>query len=286
MIENHFTANDYRLNFASTPGEGKLPLLMLHGVTRRWQTFLPLIPHLSLRWQVHALDFRGHGHSDRRPGEYRVADYVADAVAWIDAHTDTRVIIYGHSLGSMVAAAAAAERPGRVAAVVMEDPPLHTMGNRIRETPLHSFFSALTNFAGSDKPANEIAAGLADIRMHNPQDGSEVRLGNARDAASLRFTSACLRRLDPAVLEPIVAGKWLDDFDTDNIFQNINCPALLIQADPNSGGMLIDEDAAQIAATVHDLTHVKLPGCAHLVHWSRTAELLSYVQAFLESLDV
>ena len=34
------------------------PLLLLHGVTNRWQTWLPIMPSLSLRWQVHALDSR------------------------------------------------------------------------------------------------------------------------------------------------------------------------------------------------------------------------------------
>src|SRR5262249_28924121 len=34
---------------------GAPPLVLLHGVARRWQDFTPLLPALACRWQVHAL---------------------------------------------------------------------------------------------------------------------------------------------------------------------------------------------------------------------------------------
>src|SRR4029453_4113097 len=85
---------------ASTGG----PLLFIHGVLRRWQDFVPLIPGFAPWWHVHALDLRGHGLSDRRKGEDRVADYARDVVRLLEARWREPVILYGHSLGAMVAA--------------------------------------------------------------------------------------------------------------------------------------------------------------------------------------
>src|SRR5687767_921873 len=99
------------LNVSTGPATGP-PLVLLHGVTRRWQDYAPLLPTLTLRWHVHALDFRGHGKSDRTAeGAYRVADYVADAAALL-RDVGKPSVVYGHSLGAMVAAGVAAAEPG------------------------------------------------------------------------------------------------------------------------------------------------------------------------------
>ena len=80
MREQQFHTGVVEINYAEGPPAGP-PIVLLHGVTRRWVDFLPILPTLLLRWQVFALDFRGHGQSDRTPGQYRVIDYVSDSVA-------------------------------------------------------------------------------------------------------------------------------------------------------------------------------------------------------------
>jgi len=284
MMENQVTLIERGLQFVSSDHRGH-PLLMFHGVTRRWQTFVPVASQLSMRWQVHAMDFRGHGNSARSTHGYRVIDYLEDALAAIDRVSGESVVLYGHSLGAMVVAAAASERPDRVSAIVMEDPPMHTMGARIAETSLLPFFSALKPFAGSQEPVSSIARKLAETRLPDSKKDGDVRLGDMRDATSLQFTAACVKKLDPEVFDPILAGEWLDGFDTEHVFRNVRCPALLVQADTPCGGMLTDEDAQSITSLAPDVVRVKLPGCGHLVHWSRTAELLNHVHAFLESLE-
>ena len=68
-------------------GDGR-PLLFLHGVCRGWRDFAPVLPAVLPRWRVLAIDFRGHGKSDRTPHEYHVADYALDALAVLSAHVD------------------------------------------------------------------------------------------------------------------------------------------------------------------------------------------------------
>src|SRR5947209_9478255 len=107
LTEHPLNLNEpWSLNCARGPAHGP-PMLFLHGVLRCWQDFLPLIAPLTTRWHVHALDFRGHGRSSPRSGRYRVVDYVEDAAAFLRHGCDEPAVVYGHSLGAMVALAVA-----------------------------------------------------------------------------------------------------------------------------------------------------------------------------------
>lgn len=256
---------------------------MLHGVTRRWQSFTPSLPSLSTRWQTASIDFRGHGLSYEYENAFRVVDYVADAIILVNQFPDTQVVLYGHSLGAMVAAAVAVQLPERILAIVLEDPPLQAMGERIHDSVLHSFFSGMANVARGGGSVVEMTKQLADHVLLDPQTSNSVRLGDLRDDVSLRFTASCLKIINPNVFEPILSGQWLEGYDIDSIFPQIQCPTLLLHADPECGGMLSNHDAKLINSNVPDCSTVKFKGSPHLIHWAQTQNLLNTVHAFLES---
>lgn len=280
LSDEWFDGDSVNISYARGPANRR-SLVMFHGVTRRWQSFLTLIPSLITRWQVLAWDARGHGFSDRADS-YRVVDYVDDAVSFVRKAGGQRSVLYGHSLGAMVALATAAAAPELIAGVVLEDPPFHTMGRRIHETPLHSFFQGLQPFAGDLRNPGYLAKDLAEIRITAPNGGT-TRLGDVRDATSLRFTAQSLSQLDPAVLTPIVAGEWLEGYDLPTILSNTVCPVLLLQADQACGGMLTDADAELLATQLPDCTRVRFPNAPHLIHWTQTENLLRHVIGFLET---
>lgn len=284
LVETTFSTDGRSLNYMTCPQHGA-PLMLLHGVTRRWQTFMPLLPSLAQRWHVHALDFRGHGKSDRAGNRYLVADYVRDAVGLLQTQICDRAVIYGHSLGSMVAAAVAAQVPHLVRAVIMEDPPFDTMGVRITQTVLHSFFVGLQSLSGSNRSVQDVARDLAEIQLWDPVHERSIRLGDVRDPTSLRFTAACLAQLDPQVLSSIVAGNWLDGFDSEAVLAAVRCPVLLLQADVAAGGMLDECEADRAERLLADCVRVRFPGVGHLIHWSDADATLRHVLSFLESLD-
>ena len=285
LNEQLFHHDRVSLNFASGPRSGPA-LVFLHGVTRRWQSFVPLIPTLSTRWHVHALDHRGHGLSSRVPAGYLVKDYVHDAVAFVQNQVQGPAVLYGHSLGAMVAAGVAAELPQQVKGVVLEDPPFGTMGSHIGQSALLSYFAGVQPFAGSTLPVGALARQLAEIPLTTPGKAGSVRLGDTRDMASLRFTARCLKQLDRDVLSPIVAGRWLDGFDWGAVLSNVGCPALLLQADLSVGGMLTDDDAAEAERLMPDCSRVRLSKAGHLIHWLQTETCLRLVNSFLESLEI
>ncbi len=270
------------LNLGVGPDAGP-PLLLLHGVLRQWSDFVPILPALACRWHVHALDFRGHGKSSRVAGRYRVIDYVEDALRVIETF-DEPVVVYGHSLGAMVAAATAVVVPKKVRAVILEDPPFETMGARQKETALQSLFAGYQACLADGTEIGSLTDRLAEITLRVPGQDSATRLGDVRDRAALRLAAAGLAMMDPHVLAPIVAGKWMDGYDVDAVIGGVRCPALVLQADSAAGGMLTDTDVSRLNDSVADCSTIRFPGVGHLIHWSATAPLLSASIAFLESL--
>lgn len=262
---------------------GRRPLLCLHGVGRRWQDYLPLIPSLRLHGQVHALDFRGHGRSGRRPGRYRVIDHARDAQHVVRSLREPSVI-YGHSLGALVAAIVAAAEPDRVQAVVLEDPPSADFLNNLGQSPYAAQFTAMRRLAGGNDPVHQVARELAQVRLPTADGRSTIRLGDLRDAVSLRFTARCLQDVDPDVFTPLLEATWLEGLDLEAVFRRIRCPVLLLCADPACGGMLPKVDADRVCSLMADATRVDFPGSGHLLHWLETESIARLVHGFLESL--
>ena len=253
-------------------------LLLLHGVTRSGADWAPLLPALQEDWTVIALDQRGHGSSPRGD-RYQVTDFVADAVRFVRDEAAGPVVILGHSLGAMVAAAVAAELPDRVRGIILEDPPFHTMGKRIANSTWQALFIGMRAAAETGGSTEVITEALANISLP-ASGGGFKRLGDLRDRASLTWSAECLRQLDPKVLTPVIEGRWLDGYDFPSLLSGVRCPTLLLQADPSAGGALTDGDAETLKSLVADCQHVRFPGCGHNLHRDRPKEVLQALQGF------
>jgi len=281
LQEYEFKTGAVSLNYARTENDGAQPLLCLHGVTRCWQSFQPLIPTLALRWQVYALDHRGHGKSGRAKGYFAI-DYAPDAVRFLRDEIKRPAVVYGHSLGAMAAAAVAAEAPDLVRAVILEDPPFDTMGANIKSYPLYPYFVAIESLAGSAMGLPQLVEKLGAIEIGALNGKTALR--DVRDASALRFTAKCLRQLDPAVMAPITRSQWLKGYDLQSIASRIQSPALVMQADANVGGMLTDGDADFLELAIADVTRVRVGGVGHQIHTAAPDAALRIALGFLESL--
>ena len=91
------------------------PVLLIHGVGLRAEAWGPQIRALSASHRVIAVDMPGHGESEALPGDPRLPDYVAWAARVIQALDLGPVSVAGHSMGSLITAGLAVERPDLVA---------------------------------------------------------------------------------------------------------------------------------------------------------------------------
>jgi pimeloyl-ACP methyl ester carboxylesterase len=280
--ERTISTGPVRLSVLEGPKHGP-PLWLLHGVARRGTDFTPLLTELSARWSLRAPDQRGHGRSERAPGRYHVTDYVADLVALLRRGTEPAVLV-GHSLGALVALGAAAATPLAVRAVALLDPPSSSFLARAGETIYRDLWAGMRRLAGGGRPLSTTARELADLSLPGATPYETVRLGDIRDAAAIRFLARCLQDLDPDVLGPPLDRSWLTGFDPLALAAGIRCPALLVSADADRGGMLPPRDADALAAALPDGYRVSLPGVGHLVHWEAPEATLRLLHAFLVSL--
>src|SRR6266550_1382843 len=102
------TRDGVALVYWTWPG-GEPPVLLLHGIGnygRYWDLFAEAV---AGRMQLVAPDARGHGESGRPRDGYAPADFVADALAVLDAAGIERAIVVGHSMGGLHSIHLAAE---------------------------------------------------------------------------------------------------------------------------------------------------------------------------------
>ena len=87
--------------------------------SRRWKF---QIPFLAREWRVITFDGRGNGRSDRPADAAAYADteFVADAVAVLDATDTDRAVVVGLSMGGGWGLRLAAEHPDRAEALILE----------------------------------------------------------------------------------------------------------------------------------------------------------------------
>lgn len=286
MRSRRFPLTEIELHGAQNGVAGP-QLLLLHGVTRTWEDFGTLVPELPATWSITAIDLRGHGQSSRSvAGAYRVVDYAADVVELIARHLpDGRVAIYGHSLGSLIALLVAAQMPDRVRALVLEDPPLDLLGQRIQQSLYFDMFVGYRDLVAGQLPAAELLPRLANLLVNvpglPPGQKRKIRLGEIRDPGSLRYLTDCLAQLDPQALTPLVSGEWTSGLDLATVAKAVRCPTLVLQGSPELGGMCTDGDAAELAAGLREATVLKFPDVGHLIHLMATDVVAKRTMAFL-----
>jgi pimeloyl-ACP methyl ester carboxylesterase len=94
------------------------PLLLLHGFTDSSRSWSLMVPDLS-DYRLLIPDQRGHGASDAPACCYSTPVLADDARLFLDALGVKRAAVAGHSMGSMVAIALAADYPERISKIVL-----------------------------------------------------------------------------------------------------------------------------------------------------------------------
>jgi len=82
-------------------GSGR-PTVLLHGVWMSSRFFAKQLDPLGERCRAIALDFRGHGRSEKTEGGHTVAEYAADLREFLGALDLRDVVLVGWSMGAFV----------------------------------------------------------------------------------------------------------------------------------------------------------------------------------------
>ncbi|HEX9839783.1 MAG TPA: alpha/beta hydrolase, partial [Anaerolineales bacterium] len=168
LKEQFYNAGQIQINYATGPANGP-PLLLLHGVTSNWQSFLPLIPDLCQNYQISAMDLRGHGLSGKIKRGYALVNYSADVLHFVQTKLKRSTVILGHSFGALIAIHVAAKLPQYIRGIILLDPPLIYRNMALKNSPwaidreAYHWFSTAYDIMRSSKSASEIENSLQSI---------------------------------------------------------------------------------------------------------------------------
>lgn len=103
-------------------------LLLLHGALGASEQFSRLMPLLADRFQLHRLDFEGHGGAPARDRPFRIEHFAENVIDYLDAQAIARIDIFGYSMGGYVALYLARTQPDRIGRIA-------TLGTKLMWAP-------------------------------------------------------------------------------------------------------------------------------------------------------
>ncbi len=267
-----FKGDGIELSCVDYGGEGRPPMLLVHGgaAHARWWDFVA--PSLTSRFHVMALDQRGHGDSPwTAQWAYGSRHYAADLEAVIDGWGLGAPVLVGHSMGGHSVMVYAVGHSERLRAMIAID-----------SIPAYPKHAVATLAAIADRPASvydSLPDAVASFRLL-PGDtlASPEALGHV---AELSFR----QRAD---------GKWVHKMDRrtlrrepvqlDGELERIRCPALLIKAALSP--VLSASFARAMAARMAHGRMVQVENSNHHVPIDNPAGLVAVMTPFLaEAVD-
>lgn len=270
LVEKSFDTGELVLNYAESDSPGA-PMVLLHGLTGGWQGWDPLIPELSKKWHIFALDLRGHGKSGRG-AQYRIVDYARDVIAFLRSIDEPPVLV-GHSTGALTALGTAAYASAGLRAVVLIDPPLCLRNLSMADTPGFQGWFAWVYDAVKDNPSYETV--LARCRASIPPESGEAEVKKLADQ---------IYGIAAGTVENVLHDEHLDALDLASALQHVECPTLLLQGDWTNGGAMRQEDADFVRANLPSARIIFIPNGSHLVQDQYAGITLQHMGAFLSSI--
>lgn len=246
------------------PGEEPDTLLM-HGIGNYGRYWDFLADAVAGRLRLVGYDARGHGESPKPERGYEPGDFVADAVAVMDATRMTQPVVVGHSMGGFHATALTIAHPDRVRALVLVD-----VGPR--SLPAGASRARRLSLERPDRFADDAAA-LAYLRETSP-GYSEAVYANRMRWLFDRDEHGLAWRSSRAALAQIFEGSRTDVWSR---LGEIHCPVLIVRGTRSL--VLSDEVAREMARTLPDARILELDA-AHNVALDRPRELADAIVAF------
>lgn len=142
------------------------PVLLLHGAIGAKDQLEPLKRTLSDIFDVHAINFAGHGGEPMPEGGFAIETFGQNVLDWMSANDMEQVNIFGYSMGGYVGLWLAKNHPTKVGK-------LFTLATKMEWTPeISTRETKMLNPAKITEKIPAFAAALA--KRHAPQNWEDV----------------------------------------------------------------------------------------------------------------
>lgn len=256
--------NQVKLPYVEQGDSSGFPLILLHGYADSWRSFERVLANLPNSIRAFALTQRGHGDASRPTADYRLHDFVADLVAFMDALYINAAVIAGGSSGGFVARRFAIDHPQRTLGLVFIGSPL-TMRDKPSVLELwNSTISKLTDPIDSDFVRKFVESTFV---QPVPQEFLETLVQE-----SLKVPA----RIWKAIFEGL-----LED-DSSEMLDEITAPTLIVWGDKDTIVPLSDQET--LARAVADSRLVVYHGAGHALYCEEPARCASDLATFILNL--
>ncbi len=263
--ERRWTSRDglnlFARDYAAASGEGRLPVICLHGLTRNSKDFEDVAPVIAgCGRRVIVPDVRGRGQSDRdpNPNNYQPKIYARDVLEMMAALAIPRAVFLGTSMGGIITMTLGAIRPKVIAAAILND-----VGPAIAPEGI----ARILSYVGKGPEVRDWNDAAAYVHRIN-----SIALPGLGDEEWHRFAQRTFRQgvngpeldYDPAITVPL--GKlpsklslWLARL----LFRRLarKCPVLLIRGEQSD---IISADIAdRMQRMAPRLQRLDVPGVGH-----------------------
>lgn len=265
-IDDKFiTINNHSVHYTKQ-GSGR-PIILVHGFAGLTYTWRKLIPLLADRYTVYAIDLLGFGLSDKpEDGKYDLKSQGNLVLGFMNALGIPSAALAGHSMGGVVLAYAAKEKPEMVDSLILISPGFYGRGapaflkylffplNRVIARQLYSKRGRSRSLAQSFYNKSLLSNELINAYL------LPTKTPGAIEALERMITT-----LAPQTYEGVV--------------ENIIQPTLIIWGEMDQTNL--PADGERLKRGIKKSSLVYMPACGHYVQEEKPDELAEAIKAFL-----
>lgn len=242
-------------------------VLLVHGYGASMASYRPIVPALSARFRVIAVDLPGFGESDRREGDYS-PQALSDVLAEIlDRKGIARADVVGHSWGSSVALAFALRHRDRLDRLVVISGFVYDeqLNPFLRWAKVPGFGNALYTAFYREGIGERLYLNFYDPRLVTERVVEDVE-----------------RQMDQpgAVAAALAAARGMNFAAYESKYRTIDAPALLLWG--RDDRVARPEFGERLARELRNARLETFPRCGHIPMWECTGETAGALVRFLE----
>lgn len=279
--ERFVMANGLRHHVLEWDGGHSSTLLLLHGFLDHARTWVDLVEHLPPAWRVVAVDWRGHGESERigPGGYYHFTDYIFDLADLVDTLASGGIALCGQSMGGVVASLYAGAFPDRVTRLALVEGlgPTAASPGDAPDRVVRWIEQVRSSRARPPRPITSLLDAARRLRHANP------RLDDAR---AMHLAKVGTRAVDGGLLwtfDPLHRTRSPSPFLIDvasAFWRRVACPVAFVsgaESDSEPSDVTARRALFPYAAAVHIV-----PGAGHMVQLDAPEALAAILREFMD----
>ena len=260
MQERHVTVNGNKIRYIEE-GDSKNTIVLLHGLGGMAERWFPVVPFLSKKYRVIAVDLIGYGQSDKPQVDYTPEFFRDSILGLLETLSLEKVFMIGTSLGGEIVAECAATQNSAIKKIVMVAP----AGIMKKSTPVLDAYTMAALYPNHESVKTAYQMMMGEKKEISSQSVENFISNMTRPNSKMAFLSTLLGMKN----SPVITEK----------LKLIKIPALLIWGDADK--MIPIEYSKEFASSIPDCNFVVMNGCGHTPYEEKPNEFSKIVLDFL-----